>query len=815
VLLLAAPTDAGAARVAGPRLNKLDSQLQALVRDRDAGRSLKKRGVAGGRVLVDVYVRGDVRAVARELRRLGMRVGATSSHGAFRIVEGRLPVAAARRAVALGRVRGVLTVPQPVLAVGARTSQGDAAHRGPQARAQGPTGQGVDVGIISDSINQVGGKVAGSQASGDLPATVGVLSDQAGGTDEGRAMAEIVYDEAPGIDRILFGSAFTGGPVQKAATIDSLVAAGADVIADDTSFLNEPFFQDGVVGQAVDRARAAGTVYFTAAGNQAGQSWEGTFSASVVVGPGGEGFYHDFGAGDTIQSLVTVPGDATVTVSLQWDEPYGQAETDLDVYLTDLAGAELGKPGTTNNLVGTRIPFDRATFTNSSASSVSVAVRIVRAQGTREPFMKYIANGKGVGPFTIEHATDSDAIVPDAATSRGSITVGAVRWSDPGLDDPEPFSSRGPKTILFDTAGNRLATPEVRQKPELAAADGVSTTVTGFDPFFGTSAAAPSAAGIAALLRSRDPTLTPAAVQAAMTAGAATGDCQEAGDPDTDCGAGFVFADGVLSLVPDLTPPVISPSLAPPAPNGQNGFYTGDVGVEWAVSDPGSVVSASSGCGAGTVATDTAGRTFTCSATSGGGGASQSVTVKRDASPPSSPAFSGIAAQTFELAFLPPATVVGCTATDPTSGIGGCALTGYDPRLGPHTLVATARNGAGLTSSSTLAYSVVPTRAALTALTAPRRMSVRHFVRSGLVARVGVTRPGTRLTATLVGPRRARVARLVRTAGPGRASLRLRPTRRGRALVRKRRRSVLKLAVTGRPAVGPPVTLRRSIVVRR
>ena len=41
---------------------------------------------------------------------------------------------------------------------------------------------------------------------------------------------------------------------------------------------------------------------------------------------------------------------------------------------------------------------------------------------------------------------------------------------------------------------------DVRQKPDIAAADGVSTTV--FSSFFGTSAAAPSAAGVAALILS-------------------------------------------------------------------------------------------------------------------------------------------------------------------------------------------------------------------------------------------------------------------------------------------------------------------------
>ena len=80
-------------------------------------------------------------------------------------------------------------------------------------------------------------------------------------------MAEIVYDEAPGISGIVFGSG-TIGSTAKAAAIDALVARGVKVISDDTVTSIEPFFQDGIVAQAVDRAKAAGVAYFSSAGNR-------------------------------------------------------------------------------------------------------------------------------------------------------------------------------------------------------------------------------------------------------------------------------------------------------------------------------------------------------------------------------------------------------------------------------------------------------------------------------------------------------------------------------------------------------------------
>src|SRR6201999_2019764 len=81
----------------------------------------------------------------------------------------------------------------------------------------------------------------------------------------------------------------------------------------------------------------------------------------------------------------------------------------------------------------------------------------------------------------------------------------------------------------------------VRAKPELAAADGGQTGVPGFGSFFGTSAAAPHAAGLAALAWSARPGLSASQVASIVTS--ATSPCAI----PADCGAGFAFADRAVS----------------------------------------------------------------------------------------------------------------------------------------------------------------------------------------------------------------------------------------------------------------------------
>jgi len=162
-----------------------------------------------------------------------------------------------------------------------------------------------------------------------------------------------------------------------------------------------------------------------------------------------------------------------------------------------------------------------------------------------------------------EYATHSSTLVGHPA-SPGVIAVGAVPWYDPTVI--EPFSSRGDTTIYFDAVGDRLATPEVRQKPDVVAPDNVNTTFFGEDipedadehpNFIGTSAAAPHVAGAAALILDANPHLTADELRDVLTTTAI--DLGAAGY-DPIFGHGLVDVEQAVAAaraIPDVTEPFL------------------------------------------------------------------------------------------------------------------------------------------------------------------------------------------------------------------------------------------------------------------
>ena len=135
---------------------------------------------------------------------------------------------------AVDPVRATYEIASPALALtnaGIVTTQGDIAMRSNVARTTfGTTGSGVTVGVLSDSYNCLGG-AALDIANGDLP-PVALLQEEPGcsssGTEEGRAMLQIVHDIAPGA-ALAFATAFAG-KANFTSNIVALKNSGSNVI---------------------------------------------------------------------------------------------------------------------------------------------------------------------------------------------------------------------------------------------------------------------------------------------------------------------------------------------------------------------------------------------------------------------------------------------------------------------------------------------------------------------------------------------------------------------------------------------------------
>src|SRR5262249_30071799 len=141
-----------------------------------------------------------------------------------------------------------------------------------------------------------------------------------------------------------------------------------------------------------------------------------------------------------------------------------------------------------------------------------------------------------------------------------------------GASNPvETYSSDGPRRVFFLANGTAITPGDfsstggsVRQKPDIAAADCVMTSTPGFNPFFGTSAAAPHPGPIAAPVEAADPGMAAAPLRTALTS--TTLDIEATGI-DRDSGSGLLNAfAAVQSAIPPTIAPTNNPTMTPPPP---------------------------------------------------------------------------------------------------------------------------------------------------------------------------------------------------------------------------------------------------------
>jgi uncharacterized repeat protein (TIGR01451 family) len=570
-----------------PAQQRIDSQLLAaarMARGRPVARGIARlesvwdrvRRLPGDRALVDVRADVDDALLAR-LGGLGAEI--ESAFPEYRAVRARLPLDRIEEVAALPGVSFVEPAAEATTNTGSATSQGDAAHRAPDVRALGLAGAGVKIGVLSDGVNSL----ASRQATGDVPPTcpagppcMTVLPGQAGSGDEGTAMLEIVHDLAPSA-HLYFATAF-GGVASFAANIRALRDAGCTVIVDDVTYFNEGAFQDGPIAQAVNDVTATGVLFFSSAANSGNKNdgtsgtWEGDFVDSGTTIPAVSavepGTIHSFSGANSDQ-LTAGSGP----ISLKWSDPLGQSANDYDLFVLD-SGLTSVFAFSLNSQTGTQDPYElvgsqpsgrRVVVVNYQGAAAVRALRVDTNRGRLSISTEGSTYGHNAGESTISMAA-TDGRAPGAGNP---FTGGAA-------NPVQTYSSDGPRRIFYEPSGTAITPGNVLfgtgggrllQKPDITAADCVTTTTPGFLTFCGTSAAAPHAAAIAALLLSASPAPAPALVRAAM--GATALDIEAAG-VDRDSGRGIVMADRARAAAD------VAVAMAGPASvaGGANAVYT-------------------------------------------------------------------------------------------------------------------------------------------------------------------------------------------------------------------------------------------------
>jgi Subtilase family/FG-GAP-like repeat/Ig-like domain CHU_C associated len=523
------------------------------------------------KILVDAITSGDGRILEKELSKFGIEIVARNQNTITCWVEIKQMETIVAKTKNLLWMQSTL---KPKNHAGAVQTQGDSAQRSNLARTlYGVTGVGIKVGVLSDSYNSLG-DAAASIIAGELPGIgnpngkltpVTVLSDLgAGGTDEGRAMLEIIHDIAPDAE-LYFHTAYNG-EASFANGIKALANAGCKVIVDDVSYFTEPIFQDGLIAQAIEYAvNVKGAEYFSSAGNEKDQSYEAPYQSS---------FYHPFGAtnpetahnfGTAVNPVYFLPIVGQVELGLQWDEPSITAgngssgsASDLNLYIMtrDSITLDYSVESYSNfNNIGSN-PIESA----QSYSSGTKYIMITKRAGTSPTRVKIYDFSRQLS----WSMTPTNIVGIRAGTIHGhhnatsDITCGAADYRKTpayGISPPviESYSSKGGTPIIFTPSGIRLTTPDDRLKPVIVAPDKGNTSffAAGYDPdadgkpnFAGTSASAPHAGAVAALMLQGNPSLTFATLKTALINSAT--DMDDPATPTFDAGFDYKTGNGLI-----------------------------------------------------------------------------------------------------------------------------------------------------------------------------------------------------------------------------------------------------------------------------
>lgn len=413
-------------------------------------------------------------------------------------------------------------------------------------------GSGITVGVISDDVTNL----AVIQARGELPASITVqnLNDpNPNPTDEGTMMLEEVHAVAPGASLQFCGPNTTTEYIK---CLQLFAGDGVKIAVDDLGFPADDLMSaQSTFAQGVATVLSANPNFtlFSSTDNQQQAYWQGSYnpstftfnsSSSLTCSANGQVDNYLDNFGTVLYQTLTLSAPLTGPLYLQWADPYGQNASDFDLYILDGSYNVLAcVPG-----AGSSETFDELADSGIPAGTYYLLVG-TPDQTSAGKFLKLIAYADGAGSLSM---TTPGAVDSPQKFLNGVQTIGAVNGIDGVGNTIEPFSNTGPIQLEFPSPSTVQA--PIFVAPDDIAIDDVGTDFTQ-DPFLGTSAAAPNAAAVAALLEASFKGAPVSTLLSAMQTGAA-----QLGTtvPDGVFGYGRVDAIGALNSLPLPTLSAIS-----------------------------------------------------------------------------------------------------------------------------------------------------------------------------------------------------------------------------------------------------------------
>jgi subtilisin family serine protease len=324
------------------------------------------------------------------------------------------------------------------------------------------------------------------QERGELPKNMTVMSFRAdgnitgGGEIHGTACAEIIHDVAPDAELFLVNYI---DDMEFEDALDWLIEQHVDVVSHSAGMLVGLFDGTDSWDKKIDETVEDGVVWANSAGNSADRHWEGGFYDPDENG------YHNFNGEDESLSFFVERG-YYLGVWLSWNDSWRNATQDYDMEIFDPTLQYRVVSDREQNGKRGDIPIEMIGF--YAPVTGYYHAKIYRYSATRDAHFEIYT------PYNSPEYIVQNSSLCGYATANKSLTVGAFNCTS---WEVMSYSSRG-------------LTNDGRAKPDIVAPTEVSNYAYLNLPersrfFGGTSAAAPHVAGAAALLLSKNSSITP------------------------------------------------------------------------------------------------------------------------------------------------------------------------------------------------------------------------------------------------------------------------------------------------------------------